>query len=63
MSVLATVVLLMSTTMMWQERVQRVTVSVPRVGAPPMRSASHATPGTRLPTMVTRVTGSVVMEW
>ena len=63
MSVLATAVPLTSTTMMWQQPVPRVTVSVPRVGDHQMRSVSHATQATRLLIMGTRVTGSVAMEW
>ena len=63
MSVLATAVPLTSTTMMWQQPVQLVTVSVPRVGVHQMRSVSHATQGIRLPIMATRVTGFVGMEW
>ena len=63
MSVLATAVPPTSTTMMWQQPVQLVTVSVPRVGVHQMRSVSHATQGIRLLIMATRVTGSVGMEW
>ena len=63
MSVLATAVPPTSTTMMWQQPVQLVTVSVPRVGVHQMRSVSHATQGTRLLIMGTHVTASVAMEW